>query len=219
MQKILLAEDDDILRQTVASYCRHEGFDVTEVENGQEAVDLCAIQTFDVIILDVMMPRLDGFSACREIRRLNNTPIIMLTALGMEYDRLHGFEAGASDYVVKPFSIKELLMRIKAISKLMTGNKEVLQTGSLKINFTAKTVQIGEERLRLSPKESELLFYMAKNSGIALSRDMLIGNIWGYDYEGDERTLDAHIKTLRKNLGEYSRCIATIKGMGYRFDA
>jgi len=164
------------------------------------------------------MPRRDGFSACREIRTRQNTPIIMLTALGMEYDRLHGFEVGVSDYVIKPFSSRELVMRIKAIRRLMMGNKDVVEVGDLKIDFTAKTVRIKTEDIKLSPKEADLLFYMARNSGIALTREALICNIWGYDYQGDERTLDAHIKTLRKSLGEYSSCIVTIKNVGYRLD-
>jgi two-component system, OmpR family, response regulator ResD len=219
MQKILIADDDNAIRKTVSAYCRYEGFEVTEAKDGLEAVELCTIQDFDVIIMDVMMPKLDGFSACKEIRAFKNTPIIMLTALGMEYDKLHGFDVGVSDYVVKPFSSKELVMRIKAISRLMNGNKDILEIGDLKIDFTAKTVRIGTEEIRLSPKVADLLFYMAKNNGIALTREALICSIWGYDYKGDERTLDAHIKTLRKDLREYSRCISTIKGVGYRFDA
>lgn len=218
MEKILIADDDDAIRKTVSAYLRNENYEVTEARDGQEAVDICAAQDFDLIIMDAMMPRRDGFSACREIRTRQNTPIIMLTALGMEYDRLHGFEVGVSDYVIKPFSSRELVMRIKAIRRLMMGNKDVVEVGDLKIDFTAKTVRIKTEDIKLSPKEADLLFYMAKNSGIALTREALICNIWGYDYQGDERTLDAHIKTLRKSLGEYSSCIVTIKNVGYRLD-
>lgn len=219
MEKILIADDDDAIRKTVSAYLRNENYEVTEAKDGQEAVDICIAQDFDLIIMDAMMPRRDGFSACREIRTRQNTPIIMLTALGMEYDRLQGFEVGVSDYVIKPFSSRELVMRIKAIRRLMMGNKDIVEVGDLKIDFTAKTVRIKTEDIRLSPKEADLLFYMAKNSGIALTREALICNIWGYDYQGDERTLDAHIKTLRKSLGEYSCCIVTIKNVGYRFDA
>ena len=218
MEKILIADDDDAIRKTVSAYLRNENYEVTEARDGQEAVDICAAQDFDLIIMDAMMPRRDGFSACREIRTRQNTPIIMLTALGMEYDRLHGFEVGVSDYVIKPFSSRELVMRIKAIRRLMMGNKDIVEIGDLKIDFTAKTVRIKTEDIKLSPKEADLLFYMAKNSGIALTREALICNIWGYDYQGDERTLDAHIKTLRKSLGEYSSCIVTIKNVGYRLD-
>jgi len=218
MEKILIADDDDAIRKTVSAYLRNENYEVTEARDGQEAVDICAAQDFDLIIMDAMMPRRDGFSACREIRTRQNTPIIMLTALGMEYDRLHGFEVGVSDYVIKPFSSRELVMRIKAIRRLMMGNKDVVEVGDLKIDFTAKTVRIKTEDIKLSPKEADLLFYMARNSGIALTREALICNIWGYDYQGDERTLDAHIKTLRKSLGEYSSCIVTIKNVGYRLD-
>jgi len=218
MEKILIADDDDAIRKTVSAYLRNEYYEVTEAKDGQEAVDICAAQDFDLIIMDAMMPRRDGFSACREIRTRQNTPIIMLTALGMEYDRLHGFEVGVSDYVIKPFSSRELVMRIKAIRRLMMGNKDIVEIGDLKIDFTAKTVRIKTEDIKLSPKEADLLFYMAKNSGIALTREALICNIWGYDYQGDERTLDAHIKTLRKSLGEYSSCIVTIKNVGYRLD-
>lgn len=219
MLKILVADDDSSIRSTIVKYCRYEGFEVMEAANGLEAVEICCFNTFDVIIMDVMMPKIDGFSASSQIMEKYNTPIIMLSALGEEYDKLRGFGAGVIDYIVKPFSYKELIMRIKAISKFAIGNKEWIEIGGLKIDFSAQSVQIDGEEIRLSHKEAALLFYMAKNAGIALTREKIICNIWGYDYTGDERTLDAHIKILRKSLGEYNRCITTIKGVGYRFDA
>ncbi|MBP1736690.1 MAG: DNA-binding response regulator [Oscillospiraceae bacterium] len=218
MLKVLVADDDELIREMVVKYGRNEGFEVTEASNGAQAIERCEECDFDVILLDVMMPKLDGFSACREIRKIRATPIIMLSALGEEYEKLHGFDLGISDYIVKPFSFKELMMRIKAVSRLMTGNRDTIVIGELKIDLIGWSVQIGTEFLQLSPKEAALLFYMAKNSGIALTREKLICNIWGYDYDGNERTLDSHIKGLRKNLREYGWCITTIKGVGYRFD-
>lgn len=218
MLKILVADDDAMIRDAVVKYGRREGFEIEQAENGLQAVELCEHKIFDIILLDIMMPKLDGFSACKEIRKLQNAPIIMLSALGEENDKLNGFDLGASDYMVKPFSFKELMMRIKAVSRLMAGNRDVITVGDLTIDLMGQSVRIGTKFIQLSPKESALLFYMAKNSGIALSRDQLVCTIWGYDYEGNERTLDSHIKTLRKSLREYGRCVATVKGVGYRFD-
>ena len=169
------------------------------------------------------MPELDGFSAVREIRKICSTPIIMLSARGEEYDRIHGFELGIDDYVVKPFSPKELMMRIAAIIKRTSGKaigeKEVFNFKTLTVDFTARLVSINGNRIEMSPKEYDLFFYMVKNRGIALTRERLISDVWGYDFFGDDRTLDTHIKLLRKSLGEYSACIVTLRGVGYRFEA
>ena len=188
-----------------------------------EAVERCRNERFDIIIMDIMMPELDGFSACREIRKTCDTPVIMLSARGEEYDRIHGFELGSDDYVVKPFSPRELMMRVEAILKRSSGQgrqeKDVFQQDGLAIDFTARTVSIDGERVSLSPKEYDLLFYLVKNKNIALTRERLITEVWGYDFYGDDRTLDTHIKLLRKSLGPYSRFIVTLRGVGYRFEA
>ncbi len=187
-----------------------------------EAVEKCKNQPFDIIIMDIMMPELDGFSACREIRKNSDTPMIMLSARGEEYDRIHGFELGIDDYVVKPFSPRELMMRVDAILKRSQGNRkqenEIFVQGGLTIDFTARTVSVDGQRLNLSPKEYDLLFYLVKNRGIALTRERLITEVWGYDFYGDDRTLDTHIKLLRKSLADYSRYIVTLRGVGYRFE-
>ena len=190
----------------------------------------CEQQSFDMIIMDIMMPELDGFSACREIRKISDTPIIMLSARGEEYDKINGFEIGIDDYVVKPFSAKELMLRIDAIMKRtskktasVADNKKQnviveLGGGGLRADITARIVYINGERVEMSPKEYDLFFYMLNNRNIALSREKLISEVWGYDFYGDARTLDTHIKLLRKSLGEYSRYIVTLRGMGYRFE-
>ena len=169
-----------------------------------------------------MMPELDGFSACREIRKFSQVPVLMLSARGEEYDRIHGFELGVDDYVTKPFSPKELMLRVQAILKRSNAsiapNKEILEFEGLKIDFTGRLVYVNEEKVNLSPKEYELLFYLVRNRGIALTREKLINDVWGYDFFGDDRTLDTHIKLLRKALGEYSRYIVTLRGVGYRFE-
>ena len=167
------------------------------------------------------MPDLDGFSACREIRKHSNVPILMLSARGEEYDKLHGFELGIDDYVVKPFSPKELMMRVAAIlkrSSSQTDTRETVEIGELKVDFTARRVTLGDRVLELSPKEYDLLFYLVRNRGIALTREKLLSEIWGYDFFGDDRTLDTHIKLLRRQLGPYADRITTLRGVGYRFE-
>ena len=219
MVKILIADDEEQIRRIVKKYGEFEGYEVAEAADGLEAVRLCREKTFDVVILDVMMPQLDGFSACREIRKMCQTPVIMLSARGEEYDRLHGFDLGADDYVVKPFSPKELMMRVAAIIKRSGGeeNSRFVFEG-LTVDFTARLVFIDEQRIEMSPKEYDLFFYMVRNRGVALTRERLIHDVWGYDFYGDDRTLDTHIKLLRKSLGRYSRCIITLRGVGYRFE-
>ena len=224
MSKILVVDDEFRIRQIIRKYAEFEGFTVEEAVDGMQAIEICRKEDFDLIIMDVMMPELDGFSACREIRKFKDTPIIMLSARGEEYDKIHGFELGYDDYVVKPFSPKELMMRVNAVIKRASGSlkpetkKDVFTFENLVVDFSARIVTIDDKRIEMTPKEYELFFYMVKNKGLALTREKLISEVWGYDFFGDERTLDTHIKLLRKSLGEYSKCIVTLRGVGYRFE-
>lgn len=219
--KLLVVDDEARIRELIKKYATFEQYDVTEAENGMQAVELCRQQDFDLIIMDVMMPDLDGFSACREIRKTSAVPILMLSARGEEYDKLHGFELGIDDYVVKPFSPKELMMRVGAILKrsgAKSESREVVDIGDLRVDFTARRVMLEGKPLDLSPKEYDLLFYLVRNRGIALTREKLLSEIWGYDFFGDDRTLDTHIKLLRRQLGPYADRITTLRGVGYRFE-
>lgn len=228
MYHILVADDEARIRSIIKKYAEFEGHRVTEVADGMEAVHLCRTQQFDIIIMDIMMPELDGFSACREIRKISQTPIIMLSARGEEYDKINGFELGIDDYVVKPFSPKELMLRIEAVMKRIHHSsvepkkKEnvvvALDDGGLSADITARLVFIDGKRIEMSPKEYDLFFYMLENRNIALSREKLISDVWGYDFFGDVRTLDTHIKLLRKSLGRYAGLIVTLRGVGYRFE-
>lgn len=222
MSSILIVDDELRVRDLIKKYAKFEGYDVCEASNGLQALELCKSHSFDVIIMDIMMPELDGFSACKEIRKFSDVPIIILSARGEQYDKIHGFEFGVDDYVVKPFSPRELMLRINAILKrggiTLPDAKDVFVYHDLKVDFSGRLVTISGKRIDLSPKEYDLLFYMIKNRGIALSREKMINDIWGYDFFGDDRTIDTHIKQLRKALGSYSSCIATIRGIGYRFD-
>ena len=225
MYNILVVDDEERIREIIKKYATFEGHSVVEAKDGMEAVELCRKTTFDIIIMDVMMPELDGFSACKEIRKHADTPIIMLSARGEEYDRIHGFEIGVDDYVVKPFSPKELMMRVSAVLKRAASKsenapeKDVFTFKGLCVDFTGRIVTVDDERASMSPKEYDLLFYMVKNRNIALSREKLIMDVWGYDFYGDDRTLDTHIKLLRKSLGPYAGLIVTLRGVGYRFEA
>ena len=215
-----------MIRKLISKYAVFEGHTVDEARDGMEAVTKCRNGDYDIIICDIMMPELDGFSACREIRRFSDIPIIMLSARGEEYDKLNGFGLGIDDYVVKPFSPKELMMRIDAIMKRVNAkkapnedsSKEIFSLGGLKADLSARIVYIDGERAEMSPKEYDLFFYMLKNKNIALSREKLITEVWGYDYYGDDRTLDTHIKLLRRSLGPYAKYIVTLRGVGYRFE-
>lgn len=228
---ILIVDDEEMIRRLISKYAVYEGHTVTEAGDGMEAVRLCRENHYDIMIIDIMMPELDGFSACREIRKFSNIPIIMLSARGEEYDKINGFELGIDDYVVKPFSPKELMLRIEAVMKRVSGrNTEAaadtlnkneiisLAGGGLKADLTARIVYVDGKRADMTPKEYDLFFYMLKNKNIALTREKLICEVWGYDYFGDDRTLDTHIKLLRKSLGKYSKYIVTLRGVGYRFD-
>ena len=224
MSKILVVDDEFRIRQIIRKYAEFEGFTVEEAVDGMQAIEICRREQFDLIIMDVMMPELDGFSACREIRKFSQTPIIMLSARGEEYDKIHGFELGSDDYVVKPFSPKELMMRVNAVIKRSSGSskgetkKDVFSYEGLEVDFSARIVTIDGKRIEMTPKEYDLFFFMVKNKGLALTREKLISEVWGYDFFGDERTLDTHIKLLRKSLGDYSKCIVTLRGVGYRFE-
>ena len=223
MKKILVVDDEEKIRSIIRKYGEFEGYEISEACDGMDAIEkVKANSDFDVIIMDVMMPELDGFSACSEIKKIKDIPVIMLSARGEEYDRIHGFEAGVDDYVVKPFSPKELMMRVKVVtsrSKSDSESMDIFKYEGLEINFTARTVSIDGKRVEMSPKEYELLFYLARNKNIALERERLITEVWGYDYYGDDRTLDTHIKLLRNSLGEYRRLLVTLRGVGSRFEA
>ncbi len=223
MKRILVVDDEEKIRSIIRKYGEFEGYEVAEATDGMDAIQkVKADSNFDVIIMDVMMPELDGFSACTEIKEIKNIPVIMLSARGEEYDRIHGFEAGVDDYVVKPFSPKELMMRVKVVTsrgKSEEDDADIFKYEGLEINFTARTVSIDGKRVEMSPKEYELLFYLVRNKNIALERERLITEVWGYDYYGDDRTLDTHIKLLRNSLGEYRKLLITLRGVGYRFEA
>ena len=225
---ILVADDEENIRKLIRKYAEFEGHTVTEAKNGMEAVNLCREKPYDIIIMDVMMPELDGLSACREIRKFADTPILILSARGEEYDKISGFEFGIDDYVVKPFSPKELMLRIDAILK-RAGKAgpasadrqpahETFSEEGLFADFTGRIVTIDGKKADMSPKEYDLFFYMLRNRNIALTRERLISEVWGYDFYGDDRTLDTHIKLLRKSLGPYSKFIVTLRGVGYRFE-
>ena len=219
MYRLLVVDDEQKIREIIAKYAQFEGYATDEASSGLEAVEMFKEKDYDLIILDIMMPDLDGFSVCRELRKFSKTPVIMLSARGEEYDRIHGFEVGIDDYVVKHFSPKELMLRISAILKRTNSiSNDTFEYEGLKVDFAGRIVYINGEKTDLTPKEYDLLFYLIKNKGIALTREKLIGNIWGYDFFGDDRTLDTHIKLLRKSLGEYSRLIVTLRGVGYRFE-
>jgi two-component system, OmpR family, response regulator ResD len=222
MYKILICDDEAKIRSLLAKYAKFEGNQVVEASNGMEAIDKVRSNNVDIIIMDIMMPELDGFSAVREIRKFSNVPVIMLSARGEEYDRIHGFEVGIDDYVTKPFSPKELMMRIDAVlkrSKPAAAIHDVYEIEQLTIDFTARKVLLDNVEIELAPKEYELLAYLVKHKGVAVTREALLSDVWGYDFFGDDRTLDTHIKLLRKHLGEkYAALIVTLRGIGYRFE-
>lgn len=223
MYRILVVDDEAHIREVIREYAEFEGHSVDEACDGMQAVEMAKASDYDIIIMDVMMPKLDGYSACKEIRKLKNTPVLMLSARGEEYDKLFGFELGVDDYVVKPFSPKELLARINAIVKRNNAgtpaeNSETVRFEGLEINFTSRDVYVDGEKANLTPKEYDLLFYLVRNKNIALTRNRLLEEVWGYDFFGDDRTIDTHIKMLRNNLGVYRKFIVTLRGMGYKFE-
>ena len=222
MYKLLVVDDEPKIREIIREYAEFEGYEVDEAEDGMVALGLCKLNDYDLIVMDIMMPKLDGFSACKEIKKIKDIPTIMLSARSEEYDKLFGFELGIDDYVVKPFSPKELMARINVVitrhQKATQSAQSVLKFEGLEINVPARTVSVDGKRVELTPKEYDLLFYLIENKNIALSRDKLLSDIWGYDFFGDDRTIDTHIKNLRNNLGEYRKFIVTLRGVGYKFE-
>lgn len=222
MPKILIVDDEQKIREVIREYSEFNGYEVEEAADGMKAVSLCRLNDYDLIIMDIMMPKLDGYSACKEIKKTKNIPVIMLSARGEEYDKLFGFELGIDDYVVKPFSPKELMARVNAVlarsSAKQEEQPEILKFDGLEINIPARTVSVDGKKVELTPKEYELLFYLVENKNIALSRNKLLSDIWGYDFFGDDRTIDTHIKNLRNNLGPYRDYIVTLRGVGYKFE-
>lgn len=226
MYRILVVDDEENIREVIKEYAEFEGHEVSEACDGMQAIEMVKNNDYDIIIMDVMMPRLDGYSACKEIRKLKQIPVLMLSARGEEYDKLFGFELGIDDYVVKPFSPKEVMARVNAIVKRNSAAQtsavpapETVKFGGLEINFTSRDVYIDGVKANLTPKEYDLLFYLVRNKNIALTRNKLLEEVWGYDFFGDDRTIDTHIKMLRNNLGPYRKYIVTLRGMGYKFEA
>lgn len=215
--KILVVDDEIGIREVIKEYCLNEGYEVIEASNGLEAIDVMN-NSVDVIVLDIMMPKMDGYTALKEIRKNYKTPVIMLSARTDEFDKLQSFDMGVDDYVTKPFSPKELIARIKAVTNRNKVNVDEYIYKTLKINYLGHSVFIDDKEIKLTPKEYELLCYFVQNKGIALSRESLLSKIWGYDFFGEDRTIDTHIKMLRNNLGEYRNLITTVRGMGYKYE-
>lgn len=222
MKKLLIVDDEEKIRAVIKEYAEFEGYLAEEASDGMEAVKIIKDGDFDLVIMDIMMPRLDGFSAVKEIRKTKNIPVIMLSARGEEYDKLFGFELGADDYVVKPFSPKELMARVNAVLKrndvTVSGVVDKVNFEGLTIDFAGRNVLVDGEKVVLTPKEYELLYYLVKNVGIALSRERLLKDVWGYDYYGDDRTVDTHVKMLRSSIKDYRKFIVTLRGVGYKFE-
>ncbi len=216
--KILVVDDEALIRDVIKEYLKLEGYEVDEAVDGNEAVEKARNNDYSLIIMDIMMPNKDGYQACKEIREFDKVPFIMLSARTEEYDKLMGFELGTDDYVTKPFSPKELVARIKAILKRTKGEETVYKFGDLIIDDRAHSVLIDKEEIYLTPKEYDLLKFFVNNKNIALSREQLLTNVWGYDFYGDDRTIDTHVKTLRRNLGSYGKYIKTVRGIGYKFE-
>lgn len=221
MYRILIVDDEEKIREVIREYGEFEGYHVTEAVDGMDAVNICKEKDFDIIIMDAMMPKLDGFSAVKEIKKIKDIPLLMLSARGEEYDKLFGFEMGIDDYVVKPFSPKEVMARVKVIINRHKSkgkvNRRLIFKG-LDIDLDGRSVCVDDEKVDMTPKEFDLLAYMAENKNIALSREKLLDQVWGYDFFGDDRTVDSHIKMLRNSLGEYRKYIVTLRGIGYKFE-
>ena len=223
MARLLIVDDEANIREVVREYAEFDGYEVDEAEDGMQSISKCRDNNYDMIIIDIMMPKLDGFSACKEIRKNSSIPIIMMSARNEEYDKLFGFELGIDDYVTKPFSPKELMARVHAVlartsSSTNETSDALLKFDGLVIDIPGRSVSVDGNRIDLTPKEYDLLFYLVKNKNIALSRDKLLRDVWGYDFFGDDRTIDTHIKNLRNNLGDYRDKIITLRGVGYKFD-
>ncbi len=222
MKRLLIVDDEQKIRDVIREYAEFSGYEAEEAADDMSAIGMVKLNDYDLIIMDVMMPKLDGFSAVKEIQKIKNIPVIMLSARGEEYDKLFGFELGIDDYVVKPFSPKELMARVNAVlSRIDASEKHssnIEKFEGLEVNFAARTISVDGKRIELTPKEYDLLFYMIQNKNIALSRDRLLSDIWGYDFFGDDRTIDTHVKNLRNSLGPYRKFIVTLRGVGYKFE-
>lgn len=216
--KILIVDDEDKIKEVLKEYATFEGYEVDTASNGMEAIKMVQDNDYVLIVMDVMMPTLDGFSAVREIKKTKDIPVLMLSARTEEYDKLHGFELGIDDYVNKPFSPKEVMLRISAIIRRNKKRSENLKFSGLEIDMPGRNVYVDGKKADLTPREYELLFYLVKNEGIAVSREQLLSDVWGYDFYGDDRTVDTHIKMLRNNLGQYRDFIVTLRGLGYKFE-
>ena len=216
--KILVVDDEKLIRDVVKEYLQLDGFTVEEASNGDEAVFLSMQNEYNLIIMDIMMPKKDGYQAVREIKKVKDIPVLMLSARGEEFDKLIGFDLGIDDYVTKPFSPKELVARVKAIIKRNEKSGVKLEFGGLVLDDKAHEVSIDGKSVNLTPKEYDLLKYFVSNNHIALSREQLLTNIWGYDFYGDDRTVDTHVKTLRHQLGKYGQYIKTVRKVGYKFE-
>jgi DNA-binding response OmpR family regulator len=223
--KILIVDDEEMIRAVLREYVEFEGNEAYEAVDGMDAVRMCKENDYDLLLMDVMMPKLDGFSAVKEIKKTKDVPVIMLSARSEEYDKLFAFELGVDDYVTKPFSPKEVMARINAVTKRRSayGNSsfgnEVLKFEGLEIDMAGRNVYVDGEKAELTPKEYELLFYLVRNKGIALTREKLLYDVWGFDFYGDDRTVDTHVKMLRGNLKQYRKFIVTLRGLGYKFEA
>ncbi len=215
---ILIVDDEVLIRNVIKEYLLNEGYKVLEAKDGFDALRVISDNKVDLIVLDIMMPKMDGFTCLSEIRKTKNIPVIMLSARKEEIDKLNSFDLGVDDYVTKPFSPKELVARVKAHLKRTTSNNENYTYKNLIVDYKGRKVTINDKEVNLTPKEYELLTYFIKNKGIALSREQLLNNVWDYDYYGDDRTVDTHIKMLRKSLGEYRNLIKTIREVGYKYE-
>lgn len=216
--KILVVDDEELIREVVKEYLLLENFLVEEADDGDKAIEMIKKEEYDLVILDIMMPKKDGFQTMKELKQIKDIPVLMLSARAEEFDKLIGFDLGIDDYVTKPFSPKELVARVKAITKRHEKNTEKIKFGELVLDDMAHEVKIEGKLITLTPKEYELLKYFISNHKIALSREQLLTNIWGYDFYGDDRTVDTHVKTLRHQLGKYGNYIKTIRKVGYKFE-
>lgn len=216
--KILVVDDEELIRTVICEYATNASFDVDEADNGIDALEKINNNVYDLLILDIMMPKMDGFTLLKNIPKSKRIPTIVLSARGEEYDKLQGFDLGIDDYVTKPFSPKELIARVNALLARSGKLQDSIYTlDTLEVNFLAHTLKINGKIVNTTPKEYEILTYLIKNKGIAISREQLLANVWGYDYFGEDRTVDTHIKMLRNSLGKYRNHIITVRGLGYKY--
>lgn len=216
--KILIVDDEQGIRSIIKEYCEEMGYETEEAESGKQALEKLKIKNFDLMVLDIMMPEMDGYTMLKECPKSRRIPTIVLSARAEEYDKLAGFDLGIDDYVTKPFSPKELIARIKAITNRINHKlSDNYKYQTLEVNFLSHTIKINEQIIEVTPKEFEILTYLIHNKNIAISREQLLSNVWGYDYYGDDRTVDTHIKMLRNNLKEYRNNIQTVRGIGYKY--